>query len=240
MRVPHVVVDLDRPEGSLPPDGAVVELAAVDERHLRTVLRLRDGAALSLTDGAGAVADAVLVPAGAEASRWRRVAPPPDVTVHPAVSKGGKLDLVVEKATELGVRRVAPVLCDRSERRWDAAQRAARRDRWRTIARAALAQSRGAWLPEVAAPRPLADVLGAGAPGLLLHPGGGTVDWTSAAAARVAVGPEGGFTDDEVTLARDAGWSVGGLGPRVLRTETAAVVVATLAVAARGGLDRAE
>ncbi len=240
MRVPHVVVDLDRPDGSLPPDGAVVPLAVGDERHLRTVLRLRDGAVLSLTDGAGAVADAVLAADGAEATRWRTVAAPPAVTVHPAVSKGGKLDLVVEKATELGVRRIAPVLCERSERRWDAAQLAARRDRWRVIARAALAQSRGAWLPDVAVPLPLPDVLDDGPPGLLLHPGGGTVDWAATVAARVAVGPEGGFTDDEVTLARDAGWWVGGLGPRVLRTETAAVVVASLAVAARGGLDHAE
>jgi 16S rRNA (uracil1498-N3)-methyltransferase len=237
MRIPHVVVDLARLPGDPPPSAGTVALDPADARHLRTVLRLRDGAVLSLTDGAGCVADAILVPDGADVTLWRTEPPPPEVTVHPAVSKGAKLDLVVEKATELGVRRIVPVLSERSERRWDADQRAVRSARWTAVARAALAQSRGAWLPAVTEPTTLPELLDDADPGLLLHPGGARVDWGTACAARVAVGPEGGFTDNEVSAARAAGWHVGTLGARVLRTETAAVVAAALAVAARGGLD---
>lgn len=223
MRVPHVVVD-DR--------GPSIALASEADRHLRRVLRLRDGAAVSVTDGRGGTADAVLVPGGLEVSEWAAAPEPPRVVLWAAIGKGSRFDLVVEKATELGIAAIRPLLCARGERH------EAKHRRWDAIARSAVEQSRGAWLPEVGEPVEIVDAL-ATATGILLHPGaGGGASLILASRPRhLAVGPEGGFTDTEVEAAFDAGWNVCGLGPRVLRTETAAVVAATLAVAAGGGLD---
>lgn len=223
MRVPHVVVD---------GRGHTAELAPETDRHLRRVLRLRDGAAVSVTDGHGGLAAAVLVPAGLEVQGWSEAGPPPVVNLWAAIGKRSKFDLVVEKATELGAASVVPLLCGRGERQ------VGRTQRWEAIARAAVEQSRGVWLPRIAEPAPFADAL-VGPPGVLLHPGarGGASDLLAARPSAVAVGPEGGFTPDEVDAAFDAGWTICGLGPRILRTETAAVVALALAVASGGGLD---
>lgn len=223
MRVPHVVVDGRGPTAELPPE---------TDRHLRRVLRLRDGAAVSVTDGRGGLAEAVLVPAGLEVGGWTQVERPPVVNLWAAIGKRSKFDLVVEKATELGVASVRPLVCGRGERK-DGPSR-----RWAAITRSALEQSRGVWLPEIAAAVPFAEAIEA-SQGVLLHPGarGGASDLLEARPRDVAVGPEGGFTPDEVDDAFDAGWTICGLGARVMRTETAAVVAVALAVAAAGGLD---
>lgn len=222
MRIPHVVVD---------DQGPVVALAPEADHHLRRVLRLRDGAPVSVTDGRGATADAVLGSRGLEVGAWSVSPAPPRVVLWAAIGKGSRFDLVVEKATELGVAAIRPLLCARGERHEPRAQR------WAAIARSAVEQSRGAWLPEVGEPVALEDALAA-ARGVLLHPGagGGAPLIMAARPCHVAVGPEGGFTDSEVEMAFDSEWNVCGLGPRVLRTETAALVAATLAVAASGGL----
>lgn len=225
MRVPHLVVDDRAP---------VLAVGADTDHHLRKVLRLRDGAAVTVTDGRGGVADAELTTAGlAVVGPWRRAdSRAPSVTLWAAIGKGTKFDLVVEKATELGVAAIRPILCERGERH------VAKQRRWETIARSAVEQSRGAWLPEIGEPLAFGDAVAAGC-GILLHPGagGGARLLLLASPAHVAVGPEGGFTETEVASASAAGWTVCGLGPRVLRTETAAVVAAALAVAAAGGLD---
>ncbi|MFN8103391.1 MAG: RsmE family RNA methyltransferase [Acidimicrobiia bacterium] len=223
MRVPHVVVDARGPSITLAP--------AVD-RHLRRVLRLRDGACVSVTDGRGGAADAVLTPGGLEVGTWSTKPEPPRVVLWAAIGKGSRFDLVVEKATELGVASIRPLVCSRGE------QREAKLRRWDAIARSAVEQSRGRWLPEVCEPVDLTTALRA-AKGVVLHPGarGGATLVMRLQPSHIAVGPEGGFTEPEIEAAFDAGWTVCGLGPRVLRTETAAVVAAALAVAASGGLD---
>lgn len=223
MRVPHVVIDGRGPTAALPPE---------TDRHLRRVLRLRDGAIVSVTDGNGGLAEAVLTSPGLVVGEWHEVRRPPVVNLWAAIGKRSRFDLVVEKATELGIASLVPLVCRRGERS------EGRPHRWETIARSALEQSRGAWLPEIADAVPFAGAV-ATTRGVLLHPGapGGASELIEARPRDVAVGPEGGFTPEEVDAAGAAGWAVCGLGPRVLRTETAAIVAAALAIAAAGGLD---
>lgn len=224
MRVPHVVID---------DHGPFVVVPRGTDHHLRRVLRLQDGAVVTVTDGRGEVADAELVPGGLQVGTWRPASGgAPRVVLWASIGKGAKFDLVVEKATELGVASIRPLVCARGERS------TAKRSRWEAIARSALEQSRGGWLPEIGAPLAFADAVRS-ARGVLLHPGagGGASTFMRTRPRDVAVGPEGGFTDDEIALAVASGWTVCGLGPRVLRTETAAVVAAALAVSASGGLE---
>jgi 16S rRNA (uracil1498-N3)-methyltransferase len=191
--------------------------------HLRRVLRLRDGAAVSVTDGAGGWrlcrldGDAVM-PDG----DVHRAAPPTPVTVAVAAPKGDRLDWLVQKCTEVGVARLVLVEAARSVVRWDGARSAKQLDRARRIAAEATMQSRRVWLPTLDGPLPAATVLPGAA---VAEPGGRAVRRGD---RLIAVGPEGGWTAEEAALAADRV----GLGRHVLRVETAAVVAAALMVAA--------
>jgi 16S rRNA (uracil1498-N3)-methyltransferase len=133
----------------------------------------------------------------------------------------------VQKLTELGVDRIIPIAAERSIVRWDEAKSARNVERWRAVARAAAMQSRRAWLPRVddvttlgALPRGFA----------LAHPDGGRL---SLETPGVAVGPEGGWTDDEVAGAA----ALVDLGPTTLRAETAALAVGARLTALRDRSD---
>src|SRR5262249_24407597 len=149
--------------------------------------------------------------------------------------KGEKMDWVVQKATELGVARVVPVATTHGVVKLDAERAASRRERWTRIAEEAAKQCGRADLPEIAEVSAFAEAVAA-ARGwkLLLHeaergqPLRAALPASAPEVVTVAVGPEGGFAPDEVAAARAAGFAVSGLGPRVLRAETAAI--AALAV----------
>jgi 16S rRNA (uracil1498-N3)-methyltransferase len=206
---------------------ADVSAPALDDaatHHLRRVLRLRDGAAVSVTDGAGRwrlcrLAGESVVPDG----DVRQALPAAPVTVVVAPPKGDRLEWLVQKCTEVGVARIVLVDATHSVVRWDDARAAKQLDRLRRIAAEAAMQSRRVWLPIVDGPLPAPAVL-AGA--TVAEPGGRPV---GAGDTCIAVGPEGGWTPEEVALAGDRV----SLGPHVLRVETAAVVAATLMVAAQ-------
>lgn len=206
----------------------VTDVAApvLDEQaahHLGRVLRLRDGAAVTVTDGAG---------------RWRPcrytggdVVPDGDVVTEPAPAsvsvavappKGDRLDWLVQKCTEVGATEVVLVEAERSVVRWDAARAAKHLARLQRIAAEAAMQSRRVWLPAVTGPRPAAEVLAGAA---VAEPGGRPVQPGD---RRIAVGPEGGWSPAELAHAGE----LVSLGRHVLRVETAAVVAATLMVAA--------
>lgn len=205
-----------------------------DAHHLNRVLRLRDGELVTLGDGAG---------------RWRRAAMtggrvvPIDeavvvvpaaqpVTVVFALTKGDKPELTVEKLTELGVDRIVPVVAERSIVRWDADKAARNAQRFRAVSRAAAMQSRRAFLPQIADVSTLA-VVAANTPELVAaHPDGPAL---GDAAAAVAIGPEGGWTDAEVAVCH----GTVDLGPTTLRAETAALAAGALLVALRDGRVRA-
>ncbi len=207
-----------------------------DHHYLAHVLRAAPGEEVILFDGrggeararVGAVAgDAI----GLDVGEVRRTpAPRLEVTLLLALLKGEKMDLVVQKATELGASRIVPVLAERSVLRLDPGRAGTRIARWQKIAREAARQSGRADAPAIAAPEP-PEAAFAGASGLrvLFHeradlPLRRVLPTAPPARAAVATGPEGGFTDAEVEAAAAAGFAVCGLGPRVLRAETAAIV----------------
>lgn len=209
------VIDLDAPQ--LHPD---------DAHHLGRVLRLRDGEGVTTGDGAGRWRTCVMRPGGEievvgpveSASR-----PEPPITVAFALTKGDKPELTVQKLTELGVDHIAPIAALRSVVRWEDAKAARNVERWRAVARAAAMQSRRAWLPTVHDVRELSHLTG---PFALAHPGGEPL---TLATPTVAVGPEGGWADEELSAAT----TLVDLGATTLRAETAALAVAVRLTALR-------
>ena len=209
--------------------------------HVTRVLRLRVGDALTLFNGAGgeyaASIDAArggrLTVAVGEPRAVERESPL-SLTLAQGVSRGERMDLVVQKATELGVCGIVPLFTERSVVRLGAQQAERKLTHWRAIAIAACEQSGRNRLPNVAPPVSLADLLRGGSDGstrLLLSPGAtdtlGDVP-RPLSAVTVLIGPEGGLAQAEQEAAVAAGFRPVRLGPRVLRTETAAIAALAL------------
>jgi 16S rRNA (uracil1498-N3)-methyltransferase len=212
----------------------VVEIAGDELKHLRT-LRLGPGDALIVFDDTGTEhavrltrLDRRLALAVIEHSAAVSRESPLELTLVPALLKAPRMDVVIEKATELGVRAIAPVLTSRcvAERGHVA--------RWRRIALAAAKQCGRTHVPLIEEPLPLATRLEAAWSGLRL------IAWEEAtargwdrlpdtvASVVVLLGPEGGFAVDEAARAQAVGFRPVSLGGRVLRAETAALVAAAL------------
>ncbi len=212
--------------------GQTVALPADVAHHALRVLRLRHGAPMVLFDGRGGEyaaslrveGDAALARVEAFAAIERES--PLRLTLVQALVTAEKLDWIVEKAVELGVTRVLVVPTQRSVVRLDAARAARRIRHLNDVAVAACCQCGRNRVPSVEFVDGLDAALAAvpaDAPRLLLIPGAAR-DLCAAAAddrAALMVGPEGGFTDDEIAQAGRAGFVAVSLGPRVLRTETA-------------------
>jgi len=207
---------------------ARVELDPDDAHRVRKVLRLGAGEAVEAADGTGRVFAATVddprrgtLLIGAELPAQPDLAP---ICVLLAQS-GPRADDAVEKLVELGVAEIGPLLA--AGRRQEA-----RLDRWERVARGAAAQAKLARIPAILPPVAYADALAAGAV-VCSHEGAdGDLHAAFAAAGRplaLLIGPEAGFSADELAEARAAGVPIVSLGPTVLRTETAAIVAATLA-----------
>jgi len=216
------------------------QIGAADLHHLQHVLRLAPGAELEVFDGEGGAYAARLAEEGGTlvlALGPRIDAPAPRARVHLAfaLARGERCDLVVQKATELGVVGLSPFEAARSMVRLDAARGAERARRWRRIAAEAARQCGRADVPVVDAPAPLGRVLALAPEGfrkVLFYEGGGepladVVD-RAAPGHLLLVGPEGGFAQEEVEACLAAGARLATLGPRVLRFETAGIVAAAL------------
>jgi 16S rRNA (uracil1498-N3)-methyltransferase len=154
----------------------------------------------------------------------------PAITVAFAPTKGDRPEWVVQKLTELGVDRIVPLRSGRSVVRWESGRGERAVERLRRVAREASAQCRRPWLPEVTTVATVSDLASlTGSTPTLAHPGGGL---PTLAHPVVAVGPEGGWDDEEL-----ATWDGRlGLGPTVLRAETAAVAAGTVLCGLRSGL----
>jgi len=229
----------------------VAQVRGTEFRHLQRVLRLREGDHVTLFDDTGTEHSGIVMSFSPRVAAVRVTAShvpqresPLALTLYQGVPKGRKMDLVVEKATELGVRAIAPFTSAFSL--GAGATAAGKRERWQRIAVSAAKQCGRVDVPSVAEPAPFATALetarGAGVR-LLLFEGAGTVSLDTVApaaepiaTASVMVGPEGGFSRDEVDAARAAGFAVVALGPRNLRTETAALVAVALVQARWGDL----
>lgn len=232
----------------------LVVLTDEDHRYLTRVLRLGIGETVTLFDGKSVEATARIMRIGPRALELKieerrpvEAIGRPEVTLIQALAKGDKLDLVVQKATELGVARVIPVTTARAVTRLDsgAMRTLSRRARWQKIAREASRQSGRLDVPEVEGVTGLSTALQASPKDALK-----LIFWEGARQNGLrdvlpdtppqqivfAIGPEGGFTVEEVEAAREAGFIPVGLGPRVLRTETAALVVLAILGYALGDL----
>lgn len=223
--------------------GTLIELPERAAHHALRVLRLRESDPVTLFDGRGGEWEATLTGgATAAVGEWRDVEREARlrVTLVQGVSAGERMDLTVQKTTELGVAAIQPVLARKSVVRIAGARADARAEHWRRVAIAACEQCGRNRVPEVLAPVPLAEYCRSpsGALRLLLAPDGQTT--LSAAAARgsgpitLAVGPESGFDPAEEASLAHAGFLLVRLGARVLRTETAAPA-ALAALAALAG-----
>jgi 16S rRNA (uracil1498-N3)-methyltransferase len=230
-----------------PPEaGDVVHLSPQDAHHLSRVVRRRPGDEVELTDGAGRLWPAVVLEAGDRASvrvAAPRPAPAPSgVSLYLGLAEAARVDLAVEKAAELGVGEVVLLVTERTGRVPGAEAWERRRERLARVASAAARQSGQAWLPRLRGLVPFADAVGeiASGEGCLIDPRGDaaiTAVVGPSGRAALLVGPPAGFSEEEVAAAREAGLAVCGLGPAVLRTETAAIVASALALAAAGRLE---
>jgi 16S rRNA (uracil1498-N3)-methyltransferase len=220
--------------------GDRVRIDGSDAHKLRHVLRAVEGAAIELVDSSGSVLDARLAFDGERifaeiggAHPRPPEQPGPRIDLAQALAKGTKLDLVVEKATELGAARVIPFVSERSVAR-DAGDR--RLDRWRRIARTAAMQCGRRDIPPVDAPIAFESLVARFAqydavlfPWELADPQplieSLRAQIAGAASLLAVIGPEGGFSHAEAHAAREAGARWLWLGPRILRTETAGLAL---------------
>lgn len=202
-----------------------------DLRHLRRSLRLGDGDGLCVADGAGAwrtanLAGSRLVDLGvvhdAEVAS-------PEIVVGLAIPKGSRLDVAVAKLTELGVDHIQLLATERSVVRWSDSEVPRRLERLRRVAREAAMQSRRPRLPGIAGVLAISEVVARWPGGVALaEPGGPPPD---PARPVILIGPEGGWTPAELGVCADRV----GLGPTVLRIETAAIAAGVVLAGQRAG-----
>ena len=223
--------------------------------RLAKVLRLRADDEIVLFDGSGTDAHVRIRELSDKAVAGtivERIETPPEPRVrlhlYQSITKGDRFEWLLEKGTEIGVARFVPLLTARAVVKTEAGGN--RADRWRRIVVEAAEQSGRGAVPAVDAPQSLSEAL-ASAPGVLLMPFESAderaPDITAAlnadidalfamAEVSVFIGPEGGYEDAEVALAVESGAAVVTMGPRVLRSETAGMVAATLVMQAIGEL----
>ena len=209
--------------------GEVLRLSEEEVHHVHKVLRGRSGDRVQVVDDAGRLFVAELLGQGEARILEEQPTAGEDegeVVLYQAVPKGRHMDLVVEKATELGVSRIVPLSTERSVVRLLEGDGKARR--WRRVAEAAARQSLRLRIPEVAEIASFAEAAReAGETGVLMHNGVKLLpleDVVPGPAVGLFVGPEGGFGDGELVMAREAGLSLATLGPYRLRSETAGMV----------------
>ena len=243
MSAPHFFAGAPEPGETLVLDGD-------DAHHAVRALRLRPGEELTSSDGAGALvrcevrlADRARVEAEV-LERDVAPRPRPELTVMLAAPKGERLSWGIQKLTELGTDAIVVLETDRSVRRWEGERAERLAERLGAVAREAAKQSRRRFLPRVEGPlgwdEALARALAAG-PAFVL--------WEAAtegltrllpkdlpAALSLLIGPEGGIPERDARAAEAAGARLASLGPTILRTETAAVAAAVVALAASGRL----
>jgi 16S rRNA (uracil1498-N3)-methyltransferase len=242
MRLTRVYVDVPLSVG------AAATLPDAAAGHLLRVLRLGVGDACVLFNGDGCDHDARIVSAGKRDATVEIVATraignesPLRIGLLQALARGEKMDWIVQKATELGVAGIAPVLSERGEVKLDGERADKRVAHWRSVAISACEQSGRARIPDIDAPEPLSRALAQLSPEshrLVLDPDAGasaaSLDLGAESTVVIAIGPEGGWSPGDLALLRGAGFTGLRLGPRVLRTETAGLA-AIAALQARYG-----
>ncbi len=230
----------------------VVLVTGAPLHHLKQVLRLKEGDQMILLDGGGLNCRVRLEAIAHDHARtlvlerWRETETALPVHLLQALPKGDKLDLILQKGTELGIASFQPVLTQRSVPQPDPRRLARRFQRWDRIISEAARQSRRSVLPHLQPIEPLSRALAA-SPGTLR-----LVLWEAGALAlsralpqqppagvSLLIGPEGGFAEAEIAQIVDYGFQPVHLGPRILRTETAGLAAASILQYVYGDLERA-
>jgi 16S rRNA (uracil1498-N3)-methyltransferase len=233
-------------------EGPRVTFDRAETRHLARVLRLGPGDVVLATDGRGREYTVRIDSVGSAATGTvlgaaaLRTESPVAVTIVQGVPRGDKMEAIVRAATELGATRIIPALAARTVISLSADRWPQRARRWQRVAREAAKQCGRALVPEVTEPLAWPRALGEAAASALRiclwegerRPLGELLQAEGRIPPDVAlaVGPEGGLSADEVAAARELGWAVAGLGPRILRVETASLAVLALIEGAFGDL----
>lgn len=230
MRIPRIFQPVTLASGQR------LELLPEAAHHVHNVLRLKAGQALFVFNGEGGQYEAVIEQSGKHrvevsigAHLQRECESPLPFTLAQGVSRGNRMDMTLQKAVELGVSRLVPVMTEFSNVRLDQERKQKRLEHWRRVVIAACEQCGRNHLPVIEPLQTLSEWL----PGdeqalkLILHPRAdispGDIH-EQPAQVNLLAGPEGGFSDAEYNLARAHGYLGIRLGPRILRTETAALV----------------
>lgn len=217
--------------------GASIVLAAEQAHYVGRVLRLRVGDELTLFNGQGGEYSAVATEMSRQGvtvrigkQNARDAESPLAIDLIQGIARGDRMDIVVQKATELGVRRISPVIAEFTVMRLDSGKAEKRAAHWARIAASACEQCGRNVPPIIDIPQAFRDRLANaesnGTTRLVLRPGAErTLNSSTASVNRLEllIGPEGGLSDAEYEQAAAAGFVACSLGPRVLRTETAAV-----------------
>ena len=208
--------------------------------HLVRVLRARVGQEFDISAGGvvrrGRIATVQESRVEFELGEQVQAAPMANLTLVLAIFKFDRMEWAIEKCTELGVSRIVPVICRRTDSHLALAA-TKRADRWRKLALQAAEQSRRAVPPEIAAPVELQDALNATtvASRIVLAESEEQVELRDVLASHpegevaLAIGPEGGWVEDELQLFQKAGWISASLGNTILRAETAAIAAVAIA-----------
>ena len=219
--------------------GTVVVLADEAAHHISRVLRLRLGNPLILFDGRGGEYDAEISKVNkrnieVHINQYQEVDNEPQlhITLAQGISRGQKMDFILQKAVELGVDRIIPVMTEYGNVRLDEERQQKKIKHWNGVIISACEQCGRNKIPEIVAPLSFDECLGIdagtdrGMTKIVLHPGtGGRLSKLAKAEGGIMllVGPEGGFSDDEIEKACAADYQIINIGPRILRTETAAL-----------------
>ena len=236
-------------------EGSAISLSPSESHHLANVVRLKAGDEAFVFDGCGLEYRCSIVESDGKRSRLEvsaaltnRVESPLRLTLAQSLVKGDKFDFVVQKATELGVTSIVPIICDRSDVKIKGDQSSKRRERWERVSLEALKQCGRRTLIEIMDPIGLTQFLdtnfwradrlaqtvtGHNTPIAFVVAGGRpALEELDAAVSKTQVtafiGPEGGWSDNEMALFEERQCRLVSLGPRILRTETAAIVALTV------------
>jgi 16S rRNA (uracil1498-N3)-methyltransferase len=219
--------------------GSEIELDEAESRHLSQVLRAEAGERVTVLDGAGGVYEGEIATISKRnvrlkvVHRERRDPLPYNITLFQAIPKGKVMEWIVQKATELGARRIVPILTERTVVELGADSHKV--EKWRTIAIESIKQCGSPYLPKIDAPLDFSKAVRqvSGLPFVAaLAPGAGEIEeffGRDVRPVQIWVGPEGDFTPKEIEQLLQAGVHPITLGPLVLRCDTAAICALTLA-----------
>jgi 16S rRNA (uracil1498-N3)-methyltransferase len=225
--------------------GSKITICGSDARQIRLVLRLAEGKDVEILDGSGRVYAAKIkslandkVVCEAISSRAAKSEPEVETTLIQGVPRESRMDFVIQKCTELGIKRFIPAMSERTIVRLDERKKSARASRWQKIAKEAAEQSGRGIIPRIEEIKTFDDAINDSRNYDLC-----IIPWEmeekislkailqknkNAKSVLIAIGPEGGFSKEEVEKAKTAGFISVSLGKRILRTETAGIAVLSM------------